>query len=290
MYQPRPVEKRSVAPQRPQPKIARPVASITINLEELSRISDERARREAEVVETIAAFIPLSSTPAPAHFTEAAAEARELVRVAPAPSTLSMPPARPEDFTPSAKRARLVGALALALIWFAFLASRVGVERALREPLRATRVAFLGEIETQVQLETTQISEVIESGELSARLIKVVGIRGLIAVEAELDNTTSRAQTNIQIKLKATFKGAPPYTESASISCCEPAPAEVSEAWLEGRGRERQGEGVGVRVARLAPEERLRFVHVMPVPPRVRQQTLPEVTLTVEFYEADSAQ
>ena len=285
MYQPRPVEKRSVAPQRPQPRLERPIASIIINIDDLSRLSDERARREAEVVETLAAFIPLSSTPAPAHFTEASAEARELVRAHPLPAEPEGERRRPEPFSSSARRARVVGVIALALIWFAFLASRVGVERALREPLRASRIALLGEIETQVQLDNAEIEEVIESGELSARLMKVVSARGQIAIEGELENTTSRPQTNIQLRLKVTFKGPPPYTESLLLPCCEAAPSELSEAWLSKYAPPKQG--VTVERARVEPEGRLRFVHVMQAPSRGRAQA-PEVSVSVEFNEPDS--
>jgi hypothetical protein len=284
MYQPRPIEKRSAAPQRPQPRVERPVASIVINVETLTQLSDERARREAEVVETLAGFIPLSSTPAPARFTEELPAARALVRERPVDlSALEGAPRRAEDFSSSARRARLTGALALIAIWGSFLVSRVGLERALREPLRSSRVALLGEIETKAEVDNTEIEELVESGEVSARVVRVVVARGRVAVEGEVENSTSRAQGNIQLALKVSFKGPPPYTESLTLPCCEEAPAEVTEAWLAEHTRQR-ATPAAVKRTRIPSGGRSRFVHVLQAP-RGRAQT-PEVTAAVSFYES----
>ena len=283
MYQPRPIEKRSVAPQKRQPRVERPVASIVINVETLTQLSDERARREAEDVETLAGFIPLSSTPAPARFTEELPAARALVRERPVDlSALEGGPGRAEDFSSSARRARLIGALALVAVWGSFLVSRVGLERALREPLRSSRVALLGEIETKAEVDNTEIEELVESGEVSARVLRVVVARGWVAVEGEVENSTSRAQGNIQLALKVSFKGPPPYTQSLALPCCEEAPAEVTEAWLTERARQRAPQPTE-QAPRISSGGRLRFVHVLQAP-RGRQQT-PEVTAAVSFYE-----
>ena len=283
MYQPRPIEKRSVAPQRPQPTVERPVASIVINVETLTQMSDERARREAEAVETLAGFIPLSSTPAPVRFTEELPAARELVRERPVDlSALEEGPGRAKDFSSSARRARLMGVLVLVAVWGSFLVSRVGLERALREPLRSSRVALLGEIETKPEVDNTEIEEVVESGEVSARVLRVVVSRGWVAVEGEVENTTSRVQGNIQLSLKVSFKGPPPYTQTLTPTCCELAPEEVTEAWLAERARQR-GAPPQVEMARISSGGLLRFVHVLQAP-RGRPQT-PEVTAAVSFHE-----
>jgi len=293
MYQPRPLEKRSVAPGRPQPRLERPATSIVINTQALSQLTDERARREAEVVEALASFIPLSSTPAPGRLSDEALAlpARELVRERPLDPAALAATGRASDFSSSGRRALLTGALALAALWFGFLASRVGLDRALREPLRASRVALLGELEAPAPAEEAAIEEVIESGEVSARVVRVLQGRQLVAVEGEVENSTSRAQANIQLTLKLTFtpKGAPRgaalYTQAASFSCCEAAPEALTEAWLAERGRrEAPAAPAAFGGARVEAGERLRFVHVAPAPRALGEGAL-EAALSVSFYE-----
>ena len=69
VYQPKSIKKAMVYKTLDSPQITPPVASIIINMQTLSQVSEQQLKAEEEELEHIANFIPFSATNPPLNTT-----------------------------------------------------------------------------------------------------------------------------------------------------------------------------------------------------------------------------
>ena len=144
-YTPKPVTKSRVVSPRESMVVEMPEFSIRINMNTLEAFNEEKTKEEAETIETLTSFVPLSTTPMPSMNADDRLDTRNRVRSEEEVHDAHLLANR-RVHTQSRWKAWTFLALLVSGMWIGFVVTNTSVEQFLSNPIEATASIFRGDL------------------------------------------------------------------------------------------------------------------------------------------------